>query len=97
MEIFLCGKKLYSCKRSKDGKDLCKNCLTTFSTEDVMKKHQKKCLKNRPPLLKFPEKDSFAFKEFCERKRFFVDMVDIEGMNEILSNTDFGSKDNKYI
>ena len=96
MEIFLSGKKLYSCKRSKDGKGLCKNCFTTSSTEDVMKKQQEKCLKSRLRSLKVPEKYSFAFKEFF-KKTFFVGMVDIECMNEIPSNTDFDSKDKNYI
>ena len=75
--------KLHTFIRTNDKKELCSIYPDTFSTEDVLKKHWRKCSENEPSLMKFPKEDSISFKDFYRNVPFyFIATADFECKKE---------------
>ena len=63
---------MFTLIRTKDGKELCRNCLAAFSTEDVLKKHEQIYLQNRTCEMKYLEEGSIAIEDFYQKTSFYI-------------------------
>ena len=62
---------------------LCRDCSSTYSTDNELAHHQKLCLEHEPVIMKFPEELSFRFTKYYQKITLnFLGVADFEKMNK---------------